>query len=181
MGAITAPVPIARAIGKGAGTQVTACGAACRGTGGRTLAQQLSALARRRDVLLVVVDQPHAPIAEALALAKRVVGHVAVLEGRVDGHRPPACQRVQLLDKECMAVGHLGDWEDAEEERLGDVREADVHHAARTIGVRQLAGRRVRGKALDVLPGPAEVARELLPRVCHVSRRKQPSRSRVAR
>tara|TARA_B100000795_G_scaffold108413_1_gene80068 strand:- start:261 stop:638 length:378 start_codon:yes stop_codon:yes gene_type:complete len=61
----------------------------------------------------LVVDEPHAPVAEALPLAKGIVRHVAVLEGGVHGHRPARGHCLQLLHEEGVPVGHLGDREDA--------------------------------------------------------------------
>ena len=55
------------------------------------------------------------PVAEALALAKRVVGHVAVLKvaWMAIGHRPVSVCSCWIKN---VAVGRLSDWEDAEED-----------------------------------------------------------------
>mmetsp|Transcript_10618 Transcript_10618/g.35318 ORF Transcript_10618/g.35318 Transcript_10618/m.35318 type:complete len:585 (-) Transcript_10618:373-2127(-) len=111
-------------------------------------------VARTSDVLLLLVHEPHAPVAEALPLAERVVRRVAELVRRVHRHRPRRRRRLQLLHKEGMAARHGGDREGADVDVPRHVGQADVEDAARALrGAAACHHRRVAGAArLGVLP-----------------------------
>lgn len=83
----------------------------CSGWGGRARAganqQSPSENPAEASQRRAAAHQPHPPVAEALALSERIVGHVSVLVSGVDCHRPAPCGRLQLLDEESVAARHL--------------------------------------------------------------------------